>query len=127
MINSVSGVSFGTGAMDRVSQEQLYNPGVYAQPVYVMQEPPRKKGGFFNFLGKLILTAAVVCGGAVAARKFIKPLGKDAINFGEKVAKEAKPMDKVKYHFAKATDYIEEKAVNLYQKAKGIFKKKEVE
>ena len=127
MINSIPSVSFGTGPMDKVTQEQIYNPGLYAQPVYAMQEPSRKKGGFFSFLGKLILIAAVIGGGAVAARKFIKPMKKEALDVTNDITSEASLGSKIKYHTAKAADYIEEKSVNLYEKAKGILKKNDAE
>lgn len=124
MINSIPSVSFGTGVMDKVTQEQMYNPGLYAQPVYVMQEPKRKKGGFFRFLGNLILAAAIIGGGAVAVRKFIKPMKKEVFDVTNDLTSEANLGAKIKHHTAKVADKIEEKAVNIYEKVKDVFKTK---
>ena len=107
MINSVSGVSFGNkvGAMDKLSSEQLQTPGMYASPdANLPQMPaPRKKGGFFRFLGKLIIAAVVVGGALVGARKTILK--------GSKLPAElvdAKPMEKAKAYIAKAGDWVEQ-------------------
>ena len=61
-INSIPSVSFGTkyGAMDKVSAEQMNSYGTYSQPMDSFEPQHKKKGGFGSFLGKLILTAAVV-------------------------------------------------------------------
>lgn len=118
MVNSMSGVSFGSiGAMDKVSQEQLYSPGAYSMPELGMQQPPpyKKKGGFIGFLSKLVLTAAVVGGGAVAANKFI-PQIKNAKLLKDLPAEGAKKMDKVYGRIKQFGEWVEKTVVGLFTK-----------
>lgn len=125
MVNSVSNVPSGNyqpKAMDKVSQEQLYNPGLYAtQELLESPHYREKKGSFLGFLGKLVLTAAVIGGVALGARKLIPSLNKDAINVADGIKKDAGFGAKVKYYVAKLGDFVDEKIVT---KIKNIFSKK---
>lgn len=58
-------------AMDKVTQEQMYNPGLYALPELVNTKSSRRRrhGGFLGFLGRLVVLTALVSGAAVALRK----------------------------------------------------------
>lgn len=135
-IGSMNGVNYQPGmqlsASDRVSAEQLNNPGLYTNPQYsgdltsaVMKDagipdPDEHKGGFFSFCGKLLLTALSVTAVAVGLRKGVFNNIKD-IDAGEgklvKLTKDAKFIDKAKYYFAKSTDWVYkntvERLVNL--------------
>ncbi len=122
MLNSVSGVSFGTryNAMDKVSPEQLNSYGTYSMPdMAPAHSPHKKKGGFFSFLGKLILTAAVVGGALVGAKKFIPAIK----NAPKELAEGAKFAEKAKVYVAKAGDWVEKTAVTGYKAVKGWFTK----
>lgn len=124
MVSSVSSVGSPYGnnqvhAMDKVSQEQLYSPGMYTSQE--LMEPPvyrEKKGGFISFLGKLVLTAAIVGGGAVAARKLIPALTKEHFDITGGLPKESSIQGKAKYYLAKVADWIEEHTVGLIKKMK---------
>ena len=115
MINSVSSVSFGDkiGAMDKLSSEKLQTPGMYTNPEVNMpqMQAPRKKGGFFRFLGKLILTAVILGAAVVGARKLITPLGKEAVDITKALDENATKMYKVKYQFAKFAEWIEKNTI----------------
>ena len=125
MVKSVSNVSFSSaiGAMDKVSSEQLYNPGLYSMPE-LMQPPPRpykERMSFLGFLGRLVLTAGVVFGAPLLARKYLKALSKESVDVTKGLAKEAKPVEKLKYHIAKFGDWVDK---NMYQKIVKAFAKK---
>lgn len=122
MVTSVSGATTTPKkqitAMDKVSQEQLYDPGMYALRE-LMGPPPeyRKKGGFFKFLGKLVLTFAIVCAAAVGARKYIKPLAADALKLEGKTAKDFAGFgEKTKYYIAKFGDGVENTIKTIFQR-----------
>ena len=104
MINPVSKMSFGSsiGAMDKVSQEQMYNPGLYSMPELMEPEyhHPKKKGSFLGFLAKLALTGIVVCAAAIGIRKGLM----DDYKVIEKLPDTAKFGVKFKNSFAKYTD-----------------------
>lgn len=124
MLNSVSGVSFGSrySAMDKVSPEQLNSYGTYSMPdMAPAHSPKKKKGGFLGFLGKLILTAAVVGGALVGARKFL-PAVKNA---STELAEGAKLTfgKKLSYYTAKSGDAVEKAVVGGYNAIKGWFTK----
>lgn len=91
-------------ATDRITPEQMYNPGAYAAPPVIIYNQPQKQTSFLGAVGKLILTAAVIAGGAIAARKFIPAL-KD-YKVLDKLPDGAKTMEKVKNTFAKWTDKL---------------------
>ena len=110
MMNSISAISFkGIGAMDKVSQEQLYNPGLYALPELLNPPPPpyKKRGGFLNFLGKVLLTAIIVAGAAIGIRKVLM----NDYKVIEKLADNAPNGDKIKNTFAKYTDKLYDNTV----------------
>lgn len=118
MVNSVSGVAPQNNqvrAMDKVSQEQLYAPGMYAMEE--LMEPPayrEKRGSFLGFLGKLVLTAAVVGGGAALLRNH-------ALKDFDITAKPTKISEYAKKWTAQLGDFVNEKIV---AKLKNIFSKK---
>lgn len=118
----ISGVSFTSaiGAMDKVSKEQLYSPGLYSMPE-LMQPPPRpykEHMTFLGFLGRLVLTAAIVLGGPLLARKNIKAI-KD-IPLEVKLSKDAKFVEKAKFQLARFGEWVDK---NIYQKiAKAVAK-----
>lgn len=118
MVNSVSNVPSGNyqpKAMDKVSQEQLYNPGLYAtQELLESPHYREKKGSFLGFLGKLVLTAAVIGGGAALLRKH-------ALNGFDVTAKPTKISEYAKKWTAQLGDFVNEKIVT---KIKNIFPKK---
>lgn len=96
------------GAMDKLTQEQLAHPGYYAvSPIKGLYEVPehsyKKKGGFFSFLGKIILTALVIGGAAIGIRK---GLMKDFVVQEGKLPEGTKFGAKVKNTFAKYTDTL---------------------
>lgn len=115
MINSVSRVAFGSsiGAMDKVTQEQMYSPGKYAQPDMGLDLPDpyhhhhEKKGSFLGFLGKLVLTAVVVGAGAIGIRKGLM----NDYTVIEKLGDGAKFGARFKNNFAKYTDILYEETV----------------
>ena len=123
MVNSVSAVQIQPqvqnmpqekiGAMDKITQEQLAHPGYYVvspiKGLYEVPEPEyKKKGGFFKFLGKLLLTAVVVGGVSIGIRKSVFK------NYNPKEV--ADKGEKFKNWFVKWTD-------KLYDGITGIFKK----
>lgn len=114
MINSVSKMSFGSsiGAMDKVSQEQMYNPGLYAMPE-LMEQPHhhnKKDGGFLGFLGKLILTALVVGAASIGIRKVLMK----NYNAVEKLPDSASNSAKFTNWFAKWTDKLYDATVGKF-------------
>lgn len=116
MVNSVSSVPQTNNqvrAMDKVSQEQLYAPGMYA--VEELMEPPHyreKHGSFLGFLGKLVLTAAVIGGGAALLRKH------SSFKTFDVDVKPEKIFDQAKYYFAKLGDFVNEKILSKLPKFK---------
>lgn len=113
MVNSVSSVSPANTqvrAMDKVSQEQLYAPGMYS--VEELMEPPHyreKNGGFLGFLGNLALTTIIVAGGSALLRKHA--LSKiDIVNKPEKLTEQAK------FYIAKIGEYVNEKILSKLPK-----------
>ena len=123
MVKSVSNISFKSaiGAMDKVSKEQLYNPGLYSIQEIMDPTPPpyKEKGGFLGFLGRLVLTAAIVLGVPLLARKKLNMI-KD-IPLDIKPAKEAKIGEKIKFSIAKFGDWVDK---TIYQKIAKAFAKK---
>ena len=110
VINSVSTVSFkGVGVMDKVSQEQLYNPGLYALPELLNPPPPvyKKRGGFLNFLAKVLFMAVVAGGIAIGIRKVLM----NDYKVVEKLADKATSVEKIKNSFAKYTDKLYDNTV----------------
>ncbi len=120
MVSPASGVNFGVaGAMDRVSQEQLYSPGLYALPQVMadIQPPHRKKdGGFLGFIGKLILLTAAVGGGAVALRK----TALKNITVLEKMPEGSKKLAVAKNYVAKFADWVETSTKKLIPHKKTV-------
>lgn len=123
MINSVSKASFGNQAtvMEKVPQEQLSAPGLYTMDNVMAPPPPdayypsnytyeKRDSGFLGFLGKVLLTAAVVAGGAVGVRKTLM----NDYKVVEKLADTATKGEKFKNNFAKYTDKLIEKSVKIY-------------
>jgi len=108
MVTSVQGATPNRQitAMDKVSQEQLYDPGLYA--LRELMEPPpvyRKKNGFLRFLGNLILTAAVLGAVAVGARKYVKVI--NDVNLTQKLGENAKTGERIKYKIAQFGEWVE--------------------
>lgn len=111
MVNSISSsqapAQNKVGAMDKLTQEQLAHPGYYAvSPIKGLYEVPehsyKKKGGFFAFLGKIIITGLVIGGAAIGIRK---GLMKDYV-VQEGKMESAKFGEKMKNSFAKYTDML---------------------
>ena len=123
MVQPVSNVSFKSaiGAMDKVSKEQLYSPGSYAMQEILNPTPPpyKEKGGFMGFLGRLVLTAAIVLGVPLLARKNIKAIRDISLDI--KPTKEAKIVEKIKYRIAQLGEWANK---NIYQKIAKTFEKK---
>lgn len=116
MVTSVSGVAPQSNptvrAMDKLTAEQIAHPGYYVvSPVKGLYEVPepeyKRKGGFLRFLGKVILTAAIVGVAGIGIRKgFMKDYNPaDAANAG----------NTFKNWFAKKAD-------KLYDAINGLFK-----
>ena len=126
MVQPVSNISFKSaiGAMDKVTKEQLYDPGSYALREVLAPPPPpyKEKGGFLGFLGRIVLTAAIVLGVPLLARKNIKAI-KD-IPLDIKPTKETKIFEKMKYRIAQFGEWVDK---NIYQKIVKVFEKKEDE
>ena len=89
----------------------------------LMQPQPRpykERMTFLGFLGRLVLTVAIVLGGPLLARKNIKALSKESIDVTKDLAKDAKPVQKLKYGIAKFGEWVDK---NIYQKiAKAVSK-----
>lgn len=78
-MSSISPVSFAQAqaqaqnisAMDKVPQEKLYLPGAYTIPPELLRVPRQEKqsGGFFSFVGKLLLATTALAATAIVIRK----------------------------------------------------------
>lgn len=91
------------GAMDKVPQEKLYLPGAYTIPPEILRTPRyEKKGGFFSFVGKLLLTAGAVGLAAIVVRRL--PMRNYKVL--DKLAPDASRLDVIKNVFAKYTDKL---------------------
>jgi hypothetical protein len=121
VLNSVNGISFkGATALDKISNEQLYAPGLYAMPeVSQPSAPLEKKGSFLGFLGKTVATALLIGVAAVGARKFLMKDYKVI-----ELADDAKSLEKIKNTFAKYTDKLYDVTVG---KISDKFAKKTIE
>lgn len=106
MINAVTNAPLNgqVRAMDKVSKEQLYSPGLYTMPELMELEHHHheKQGSFLGFLGKLILTAAVIGAGAITIRKTLM----DDYKVIDSIDSKVKTSLKVKNWFAKYTDKL---------------------
>jgi len=120
-IPNYSKVAFGqTNTTDKVTQELINKPGDYTQTPTGTTDAPAdkpKKGGLVSAVAKLIVAAAVIGGGAVAARKFVPAL-KD-IKVVDELAEGATKTDKLKNGFAKYTD----KLIDFVESIPAKFKK----
>lgn len=103
MVQAVSSVPSPSpaGAMDKVTQEQLYQPGLYAmEELGLTHHHHKKKGGFLRFLGKVLLTAIIVCGATIGVKKVLmegySPPQGGPQGIGQKI----------QYHFAKCADWL---------------------
>lgn len=119
MVTSVSAVAPQSNpnvrAMDKLTAEQIAHPGYYVvSPVKGLYEVPepeyKRKGGFLRFLGKVILTAAIVGAAAIGIRR----LGMKGYNHADPV----NAKNNFKNWFARNTD-------KLYDTIDGLFKKAE--
>lgn len=124
----VSSVSASTNvnqihATDKVSQEQLSNPGLYSGPqIIVVDQPQRKRTTFLGFLTKLAFTAAVIGGVACLGKRKLSSL-QEALANGKPEKGIGK---KVKYYIAKLGDWVDEKIVKKsIAFFKGLSKKNE--
>lgn len=122
MLN-VNGVSSVYGKVPSYTPDQVATVDPKAQPAKSEtisfkgeQEPEREKSGL-SVVSKVIIGAAVLLGGAVAARKLVPALKGEV---GE-LAADAKLVEKAKYYFAKVTDY----AINFFKSAKPVEEKVE--
>lgn len=120
MVKSISNIQFGSaiGAMDKVSKEQLYNPGLYAlqNDLLLQPHPPRDRGvSFLGFLGRLVLTAGIVLGAPLLARKHLKMIRN--VDLEQKLAKDAKFIDKGKYHLAKFGEWVDKNILGKLKSA----------
>lgn len=110
MVNSLSAVTTGSniGAMDKVTQEQLYSPGRYSQPIIIEAEPRyREKGSFLGFLGKTVVYLTLLGAAAIGGRKLLM---KD-YKVLDTLPEDSKAMAKVKNTFAKYTDILYDNTV----------------
>lgn len=115
MIEAVSNISGKKQirAMDKVSQEKLYDPGLYAMNELQMQPAYRRKDTFLQFLSKVVLAGIVVTGGSVLARKYVSP-----IKAVELDVKPKKIGAKIKYYVAKLGDWTERNVAELFKSEK---------
>lgn len=120
MVNAVSSATSERKirAMDKVTQEQLYDPGLYAMQELYAPPSYREKHGFLKFLSKIVLAAIVVGGGSILARKYVTPLNKANLDVTGEVSKEAKFSIKAKYYFAKFADWTEKNTIGLFGRSK---------
>lgn len=108
-------------AMDKVTQEQLYNPGLYAvKEIMTSPDPrPRSRDGIISktirFIGNIVLLTGAVCGSAVLARNHIKSI-KDVI-LTDKLTEDAKFGEKFKYYTAKLAEAVKEEFKKLVNKS----------
>ena len=107
-------------AMDKITQEQLYNPGLYAVKEIMTAPDPRyrKSDGIISktirFIGNIVLLTAAVCGSAVLARNYSKAI-KDVV-LTNKLAEDAKFSEKFKYYTAKLAETVKTEFKNLFGK-----------
>lgn len=124
MIESVSNVSPTKKfeAMEKVSQEQLQSHGSYYRddfmppPRYVEPEP--RDSGFLGFLGKVLLAAGIAGAVVVASRRYMPELNR--VDITKELSKDAKPMEKFKYDFARFADWLEKNTIGLFKKDKNL-------
>lgn len=118
-------------AKDKLTQEQLYDPGLYAlqQEVYAatQEEPYQEKHKFLKFLGKVVFVGIVACAAAYGARKKITSI-KD-MSIDKKLPEKSKLKTKIKYCIAKVGDWVEKTVKNIFKKedAKPKVEKKKME
>lgn len=103
-------------AMDKVTQEQMYNPGLYALPELIGTPTYKRKnsGGFLGFLGRLVVFAALIAGAGVAARKWIGPIRDMYI--AEKLPEPVTLKTKIKYGIAKFGDWVDTSVKDFFKK-----------
>lgn len=107
-------------AMDKITQEQLYNPGLYAvKEIMTAPDPrPRSRYGIISktirFIGNIVLLTATVCGSAVLARNHIKSINEVILT--DKLADNAKFGEKFKYYTAKLAEAVKTEFKNLFGK-----------
>lgn len=123
MVNSISNVPFGVGAMDKVSQEQLASPGYYTMsPQRGLQEMPypvyKEKRSFLSFLGNIAVKAILIGGAAIGIRKGLM----NEYKVLDKLPEGAKFGAKFKNTFAKYTDKLYDatvgKIITMIKKSK---------
>jgi len=126
MVKSITNMSFGSaiGAMDKVSKEKLYDPGLYSQamaeirrdkredqqqrqPRYRYREPM----SFMGFIGRLVLTAGIVLGVPLLARKHVSKIKN--IDLTQELAPKTKLVQRMEYYTAKVGDWVDK---NMLQK-----------
>lgn len=105
-------------AMDKLTQEQVYDPGLYnlGREMMEVSDPPRyrrRRGGFLQFLGRLTFITLAVCGAAVFARKKI-----NTIKYTPLDIKPMKFKHKVAYVIAKLGDWTEETVKGIFKSGK---------
>lgn len=97
------------GAMDKVPQQRLYDPGLY-QLTKELQQPikyEQKNTGFFGFVGKLVVGTIILGATAGLTRKYTS-LSKLDLS-----AKAEKGLVKhLKYYWAKTGEFVNSKIVN---------------
>lgn len=107
-------------AMDKITQEQLYNPGLYAvKEIMTSPDPkPRSRDGIISktirFIGNIVLLTTAVCGSAVLASNYAKPI--QEVKLAEKLADNAKLGEKFKYYTAKLAEAVKSEFKNLFGK-----------
>ena len=124
MVSAISGSSptSTSHAMDKITQEQLYEPGAYTVkellgPPLVDERVSSKKstndGGFLGFLCKTALLAGAVC--------LLTGLARVHTDFSKVSVKlEDKPVSllgQIKYYMALLGDKVDKTIVNLFQKS----------
>lgn len=109
MLN-VNGVSSVYARVPNYTPDQVATVDPKAQPAKSEtisfkgeEEPEREKSGL-SVVSKVIIGAAVLLGGAVAARKLIPALNE--IDPSKVLGEDAKLTEKIGHYFAKATDSI---------------------
>lgn len=106
-------------AMDKVSQEQIYSPGIYSmQELMATERPPyREKHGFLKFLFKVAVATVVVGGAAAFGRKHIGTFKNIDLD-----VKPEKFGEKIKYQIARFGEFVNEKVIakisNKWQEVK---------
>lgn len=117
-VSSAAGVNYQPNAMDVVTKEQLYSPGLYASPdTFESSQPKKKKSGFLGFIAKVAIAAAVVGGGAAIARTHW--LGE--VNIAKGAEGDPSLTGKAKYYIAKLGEWVNTKVAGIAEK----FKKKD--